>query len=138
MYSDPIFSADRTITGLLFIVALAHAVPAAAFFDAELLQVFYGVAADDPNLAVLLRHRALLFAIVAGILALGASRPRYRPLALTVGWSSIGSYVFLVMSITGVNALVHRVAVVDLVLGAALAIATGIAVASTRGSLNPK
>jgi hypothetical protein len=126
---------DRTISGLLLIVALAHAVPAAAFFDADLLQVLYGVAADDPGLAVLLRHRALLFAIVAGILALGAFRPLYRPLALTTGWLSIGSYVFLAMSTNGVGSLLHRVAMVDLVLGAALAVATGLAVASARKAL---
>jgi hypothetical protein len=123
------------MSGLLLIVALAHAVPAAAFFDADLLQVFYGVAADDPSLSVLLRHRALLFAIVAGILALGAFRPLYRAFALTVGWLSIGSYVFLAMSINGVSSLLHRVAMADLVLGAALAIATGLAVASARKAL---
>ena len=123
------------MSGLLLIVALAHAVPAMAFFDAGLLQVFYGVAADDPSLSVLLRHRALLFAIVAGILALGAFRPLYRAFALTVGWLSIGSYVFLAMSINGVSSLLHRVAMVDLVLGAALAIATGLAVASARKAL---
>jgi hypothetical protein len=120
------------ITGLLLIVALGHAVPATAFVDADLLQVLYGVDADDASLAVLLRHRALLFAVVAAILTLGAFRPLYRALALTVGWLSIGSYVFLAMSINGVNTLLHRVAMVDLVLGVALAIATGLAAASAR------
>jgi hypothetical protein len=127
-------STERTITALLLIVALAHAVPATAFFDADLLQVFYGVAVDDANMAVLLRHRALLFALVAGILALGAFRPRYRALALSIGWSSVVSYVFLALSINGVNPLLHRVAMADLVISAALAIATGLAVASARGS----
>ena len=122
-YSDPISA------GLLLLVAVAHAVPAAAFFDADLLQVFYGVAADDASLEILLRHRALLFAIVAGILALGALRPAYRGLALTTGWLSIATFIYLATATSETNALIDRVVFADVGLAVALAIATGLSVA---------
>ncbi len=136
MNSDPIPGklklAERTVTALLLLVAFGHAVPALAFFDAGRLQALYGIGEIDANLEVLLRHRALLFGITAGILALGAFRPAYRTFALTVGWLSVVSFIFLEMSVTGVNSLLHRVAMVDLVLGAALVLATGLSVASAR------
>lgn len=121
---DPLF--DRMSAGLLLLVALAHAVPALAAFDADLLPVFYGVAAVDPNLEVLLRHRAMLFGIVAGILALGAFVPAYRMLALGVGWVSVVSFLDLAMSTDGISDAVRRVVLVDLGLGGALVIATGL------------
>lgn len=128
MYSDPIFVTPF----LLLVVALAHAVPAAAFFDADLLAVFYGVRDIDPDLEVLLRHRALLFGIVAGLLALGAFRHAYRALALAVGWASIASFVYLAMTAAETHALIDRVAYADMGLAVLLAIATALSVIDAR------
>lgn len=129
---------QRSIAVLLLLVALAHAVPTIAFLDASLLTTFYGVRDIDADLEALLRHRALLFGIVAGILALGALRPTCRLLALTVGWLSVGAFIYLAMAIPGTNALVDRVMYIDLGLAMALAIATGLSIiGSSRRTTSP-
>jgi hypothetical protein len=128
MYSDPVSA--RSVTVLLLVIALGHAIPAAAFFNSDLLAVFYGVGDIGPDLEVLLRHRALLFGIVAGILALGALRPAFRALALTVGWASIATFVYLAMTAGETNALIDRVAYADMGLAVLLAMATALSVVS--------
>jgi hypothetical protein len=60
-------------TALAFaVVGAIHLMPVAPVFVPETLTRLYGVAPGDTTLLVLLRHRALLFAIV-GLLCLWAS-----------------------------------------------------------------
>ncbi len=125
-------AAARTTAGLMLMVALAHAAPALAFFNADLLQVLYGLAAVDANLEVLLRHRALLFGIVAAVLALGAFVSAYRALALAVGWVSVVSFLYLAVFTDGINAALNRVAMIDMGLAVCLAVATALYIAGPR------
>jgi hypothetical protein len=69
-------------TAALVVVAVIHLIPIAPVFAPETLQRLYGVDPTDVTLLVMLRHRALLLALV-GILCLWAawSAP-VRPAAL--------------------------------------------------------
>jgi hypothetical protein len=86
----------------------------------------YGVAIDDPNLAILLRHRAVLFAIVGGLLAFAVLHPPLRPVALAAGLVSMLSFVAVAYAVGGYNAQLGRVAAVDVVASIALLAAAGI------------
>lgn len=125
---------SRSVAALLLLLALVHALPALAFFDPSTLQALYGTGEIDANVELLLRHRALLFAVVTGTLALGAFRPAYRSLSLAVGWVSVVSFILLAVTANGINPLLHRVAIIDAGLCVLLAAATALSTASAQRS----
>ena len=78
------------------------------------------VPVDDPNLLILLRHRAVLFAIVGGLLVASAVHTPLRPTGYAVGLVSMLSFVLIAGLAGRPNAELRRVVVVDLVASAAL------------------
>ena len=50
---------------------------------------------SDPSLIVLMRHRAVLFGIVGGILLAGAADRTLRPMALGVGLVSVVTFLWI-------------------------------------------
>jgi hypothetical protein len=74
---------DGMWTALAFaVVGAIHLMPVAPVFVPETLSRLYGIAPTDSTMLVLMRHRALLLALV-GILCLWASwAPGVRPAAL--------------------------------------------------------
>ena len=85
------------------------------------------MAIGDPNLLVLMRHRAVLFGIVGALLVAAAFRPALaRRRARGGGSSACSSFVALAWWVGDANAELRRVAAVDLVLSAALACAASI------------
>ncbi|RZI92273.1 MAG: phosphopantetheine adenylyltransferase, partial [Rubrivivax sp.] len=66
----------------LALVALLHALPLAGVLGAAKLSVLYGVDAREPGLELLLRHRAVLFGLLAAFLAWAAWQPALRGPAL--------------------------------------------------------
>ncbi len=74
---------DGMWTALAFaVVGAIHLMPIAPVFVPETLSRLYGIAPTDSTMLVLMRHRALLLALV-GILCLWASwAPGVRPAAL--------------------------------------------------------
>jgi hypothetical protein len=74
---------DGMWTALAFaVVGAIHLMPVAPVFVPETLARLYGIAPTDSTMLVLMRHRALLLALV-GILCLWASwAPSVRPAAL--------------------------------------------------------
>ena len=67
-----------------------------------------------------MRHRAVLFGLLAAFLAYAAMRPELRRLALIAATLSVGSFVALVGIVGGANAALLTVLRVDFV---ALAVA---------------
>ena len=55
-------------TALIFGVGLVNLLPVSGVLSANRLQALYGVAIEDVNFLVLMRHRAVLFGIVGGLL----------------------------------------------------------------------
>ena len=86
------------VTGLLFPLQIPSA---------------YGVSFDDPNLMILLRHRAALFGVVGVLLATAALRPRLRPLATAAGLFSMLSFIAIVWLDGPANEELTRVAAID-------------------------
>lgn len=108
---------------LLALVGLVHLLPVTGAFGAPHLERLYGVAITDPNLLVLMQHRAVLFAIVGGLLLAAVFRPEWRPLAIAVAGVSVGSFLLVAWSVGGYNALIARVVWIDVAALALLVIA---------------
>jgi hypothetical protein len=117
----------RTLSTALFaLVAVVNLVPVVGALSAARLESLYGVAVGEANLEILLRHRALLLAIVGGLLAAAAFHPPLRRAALAAGLASMLSFVVLVGLVGGANPALRRVAAVDLVASLALLAAAGL------------
>lgn len=107
-------------TVLLLLAAAVNLIPVAGALSTSRLEGLYGVVVQDPNLEVLMRHRAVLFAIVAGLLAVAAFHPPLRALAIAAGLISMLSFVAIAGLVGEYNPLLRRVLLVDVVASLAL------------------
>jgi hypothetical protein len=80
---------------VLLLVALIHALPLVGVLGAAKLTQLYGIDVQDPTLELLLRHRAVLFGLLAAFLAYAAIRPELHRLALVAGFISVASFLVL-------------------------------------------
>ena len=96
-------------------VGVIHLLPIAPVFVPETLQRLYGIAPDDATLLVLMRHRALLLALV-GLLCLWAIwSPSVRPAAMLAAAINIAGFLgFYALYGTPAGAL-RTIAIADLV-----------------------
>lgn len=106
------------ITVCLLIVGVIHLLPLSGVLGAERLAVLYGLpgrAFDDPNLLILMRHRAVLFGLLGGFLLLAAFRPELQIIAFVAGLASVLSFLWLAWTGAPHNAQISRVVAADLV-----------------------
>lgn len=117
----------------LIALTLIHLAPVAAVVGGEALQRLYGVAVQSPELTLLLRHRGVLFALVAGVMLLALFRPNYRDLALATGWVSVLSFLLLAAQSGPLNAELSRVVKADWVALGVLVVLSGLRFAFRSG-----
>ena len=65
------------------------------------------------NLEILMRHRAVLFGIVGGLLLVAAFHPPLRTLGYAAGFTSMLSFLLVAWLVGGYNAEIERVILVD-------------------------
>ena len=107
----------------LLLAALVHLMPLVGALGASRLVALYGVPIQDPNLALLMRHRAVLFGMLGGFLGYAATDVALHAAGLCAAWTSVAAFLLLAATTSGVNRQVHRVVLVDRV--AALALGVG-------------
>lgn len=102
---------DGMWTALAFaVVGAIHLMPVAPVFAPETLSRLYGIAPTDSTMLVLMRHRALLLALI-GILCLWASWP---PALLAAAINVLGFLGFYALYDNPAGAL-RTIAIADLV-----------------------
>ncbi len=102
-------------SGLLLIVGVINALPAVGLISARHLGSLYGIGADEPNLHVLLAHRAVVLALTGGLILAAVSATGLRPLAYLFGLLSMLSFVSLCLAIADCNAELRRIMRIDIV-----------------------
>lgn len=89
------------------------------------MQSTYGIAAQNPDVTVLVRHRGLLLLLVGLLLAVSGVRRELRPVAVASGATSMATFVLFTLT-SATNAQQRHIAWVDVgllaLLGAAVAI----------------
>jgi len=103
------------ISAMLIAVAIIHLLPLSGALGSERLSALYGIRFDEPNLAILMRHRAVLFGLLGVFLVYAAFRPSFQLAALVAGFVSVMSFLFLAWSVGGYKAQVGRVFIADIV-----------------------
>lgn len=108
----------------LFISGLINLFPSMLAFLPSKIQSSYGIEILDANYELILRHRAVLFGIIGGLIIYSAiSRSNYM-LAVVVGLVSMSSFVLLFGSIDGViNSELRKVMHIDMVTSIVLLLA---------------
>jgi hypothetical protein len=113
------------ITAALLVIGVIHLLPAVGMLSAARVAGLYGIPVEEPNLELLLRHRAVLFACLGGFCVVAAFQPRCQGAALLAAGVSVLSFLGLAYGIGGLNAALLRVVRADLVATVALVIGAG-------------
>ena len=80
---------------LVLVAAAINLAPLLGAFAPDRMTALYGVNLDDPNLQILMRHRAVLFGLVGGVLLGAAFHPPLRTLGYTAGFASMLSFLLI-------------------------------------------
>ncbi|HQV49808.1 MAG TPA: hypothetical protein PLF10_11055 [Dokdonella sp.] len=124
--------ARHVVGAMLLVVAVIHLLPLVGVLGGPRLAALYGITLDDPNLMILMRHRAVLFGLLGGFLAVAAWRPRLQAMALAAGYISVFSFLGLAWLIGESNAQMERVVMADQVAAVCLLIALPVFLISRR------
>lgn len=101
------------ISAMLVIVAIIHLLPLSGLLGAEKLNALYGTSIGDPDLEILMRHRAVLFGLLGVFILVAAFRPEFQVMALVAGFVSVLSFLWLVSSVGDYNSQIVRVVLAD-------------------------
>lgn len=110
------------ISAMLIVTGIIHLMPVTGVLGSARLNALYGLPFDEPNLAILMRHRAALFGLLGLFFVASAFQPAWQGLALVAGLISVLSFLWLAWSVGGCNLRIRRVVIADLVALACLII----------------
>jgi len=103
------------VSAMLVVVAIIHLLPLSGLLGTERLTALYGITVDEPNLAILMRHRAVLFGLLGFFFLIAAFRPDLQGIAFAGGFASVLSFLYLAWSVGNYNPQVGRVFVADVI-----------------------
>lgn len=103
------------IPAMLVVAGLIHLLPLSGVLSSERLASLYGLSFSEPNLAILMRHRAVLFGLLGVLLILAALRPMLRTVAFIAGLISVVSFLWIAAAIGDYNEQIRRVVTADVV-----------------------
>ncbi|WP_370306097.1 phosphopantetheine adenylyltransferase [Sinimarinibacterium flocculans] len=105
---------------VLVVAGLVHLLPAVGLRGAPQLEKLYGIAIAQPELLLLMRHRALLFGLLGAGLIAAAFWPPLRTAMLLAGLVSTAGYCVLAFAEPALAAPLRRVVWIDVPIAAAL------------------
>ncbi len=112
------------LSAMLLVVGVIHVIPVTGVIGSDRLAALYGFAVDDPNLEIVMRHRAVLFALLGALLIGAAFNRAWQGLAIVAGFVSVTSFLAIAWQVGGYNEQIGRVFTADLVALACLVVAT--------------
>jgi hypothetical protein len=101
------------ISILMVGVGLINFVPLVGLFSVDQMQASYAITVTDPNLEILLRHRAVLFGIVGGYILIAAFRPAWQPTAIVFAGLSMMAFIILCLWVGDYSASIERIMMGD-------------------------
>jgi hypothetical protein len=103
------------VTALFVIVGLINFTPVIGVLGAARLESLYGQPFVGEDLLLLLRHRAVLFGLLGGLLIAAAFRPALRTVAAVAGLVSMVAFVVIALPIDAHGAALQRVFWADVI-----------------------
>jgi hypothetical protein len=99
----------------LLVAGIIHLLPVPGVMGVSTLARLYGIEVNDPNTAILLQHRALLFGVLGALMLSAIALPWLRVTALSVALFSAASFIVVAMAVGGYNPSIERIVVADIV-----------------------
>lgn len=112
-----------TLSACLLVAGVIHVLPVSGLFGAARLEALYGLAIEDPNLLILMRHRAVLFCLLGLFIIAAIFIPTIQLAAIIAGLVSAVLFIVLAKSVGDYNAAIAKVVIADWVAIACLIIA---------------
>lgn len=114
---------EKVAAGLLVLVGVIHLLPVSGVLGVERLSALYGISLGEPNIQILMRHRAILFGLLGLFLIYAGFKPSLRTLAVVAGLVSVVSFIVIAWSVGGYNEHLHKVVTFDVIATGALIVA---------------
>jgi hypothetical protein len=124
---------EALVSLALVAAGLIHLPPLLGLGSAARLEALYGIPVREPALELLLRHRALLFGLLAALLFAGAFRRELQAPAIIAALASMGGFLVLAAPPAELAAPLRRVALADLAATLLLLIALGLRAWASTG-----
>lgn len=105
----------KLVAGGLVLAGIINLLPVVGMAGAAWLRSLYGLEIRSLDLEILLRHRAVLFGIVGGLLLVAAFRPGLRDVAVLVAGASMMSFIVIALLVGGYGPAIRKVVIVDIV-----------------------
>ena len=103
----------KLITVCLIIVGLINFAPLIGILSAQKMESVYSVSIMGNDLAILMRHRALLFGVLGFFILYSAFNPIYQPAAMLMAGVSMIGFAILVLTTGGYNEALAKVLIMD-------------------------
>ena len=119
---------------MMTIAGIIHVLPIPGVVGAAQLEKLYGLAFDEPNLVILMRHRAVLFGLLGVFLIYAALKDELAWIAIVGGIVSTATFVWLAWSVGNYNGAIARIVVADVVAVGCLGVAAVCQILSSQKS----
>jgi hypothetical protein len=107
----------------ILVAGVIHLLPLSGVLGPTRLEALYGISFTEPNLRILMQHRAVLFGLLGAFLLLSLLRPAWQLPAVVMGLLSAAAFIGVAWQVGEYNALLRRVVLADVVAIAALVVA---------------
>lgn len=101
------------VAASLLVAGIIHLLPLSGVLGPERLTALYGLEFHDPSLAILMRHRAVLFGLLGLFLVTAAFRPSLWLPAFLAAFASVLSFLALAHGTGNYNPAVATVVIAD-------------------------
>lgn len=99
----------------LVIAGIVNLLPTIGVAGASWLRSLYGFEIANPDLEILLRHRAVLFGLVGVLLLVAALRPGLRNVAVLVAGASMASFIVIAFMVGGFGPAITKIVMADII-----------------------
>jgi hypothetical protein len=100
----------------LFLAGLINLLPSLLAFLPAKISKSYGIDIPNANYELLLRHRAILFGIIGGLMIFSAITKKFYEISTIAGLVSMTSFIILYFLIgKGINSELKKVMIVDVI-----------------------
>jgi ABC-type Na+ efflux pump permease subunit len=101
---------------ILFLAGLINLLPSLLAFLPDKISKSYGIEIPNANYELLLRHRAILFGIIGGLMIYSAIAKKYYEVSTTIGLISMVSFILLFFFIDKeINSELKKVMIIDII-----------------------
>ena len=123
------------IAAIIALAGIIHLLPVIGFAGVTQLKSLYGVDIADPNIEILMRHRAILFGLLGTFLLYSILKPAVQTIAIIGALVSTVTFLYLTWATGTYNASIAKVFYIDIALALGLVLALALRLAPAHAKI---